>query len=174
MKYVLATLALIMLGACDPRVSPARPDHHIGDTIREQERAFNAAVASKNATAAAAFYAPDAQMFNPGDAPARTSDAILAAYQGLLADPNGALTITNADVVIPSSGDYAISQGTFAISFTDPQRHRRVDMTGTYMTLWRHQDDGSWKIMRDIATAGPQSAQPSSGGGGNTAPGTRP
>ena len=160
MRIVFAAALMLFAAACDPRVSPSAPDHHIGDTIREQETAINAAITREDAAAVAAFYAPDAMMFNPGEAVHDRPETIRAAYQMLFDDPNGALSFHSAAVVIPSSGDYASSQGLFSISFTDPASHHRVDMTGNYMSLWRKQDDGSWKIMYDMATPGAPPASP--------------
>lgn len=154
MKRLIAAAFVLALAACDPRVSPAAPEHHIGDTIRQQETAMNQALAAKDANAAAAFYAPDAQLFDPGSAPATTPEAVHNEFATLFGPLQGSLEFHTGSVVIPSSGDYAISDGTFTVSYTDPGTHQPVTQSGNYVTLWRHQDDGSWKIMRDISTPG--------------------
>lgn len=154
MRVILAAFALMALAACDPRVSPALPEHHIGDTIREQETAMNTALAAKDVDAIVGFYAPDAQLFGAGQPAATTPEQIRASFTGLFSDGNGSLSFQTSNVIIPSSGDYAVSQGAFTLTYTDPQTHQAATLHGTYLTLWRHQDDESWKIVRDISTPG--------------------
>lgn len=151
---VLALAAACLLVGCDPRASIGP---RIGDAIREQENGLIAAVQAEDAAAVAAFYAPDAQLINPGAAPATTPEAVLASFQQLFADPNGALTFATEDVILPSSGDYAVTEGTFTVTYSNAQGQPE-SASGRYITLWRHQDDDSWKIMRDIATPGPAAA----------------
>ena len=162
MKKPLVLALALALAACNPTTTATTPPPDAGPqisaAIEAQDAAFNQALAAKDAAAVAGFYAPDAQMFNSGQPPATTHEAILAAYTGLLTDPNGSLSIRGDDVINPSSGDFAFAQGAYTISYTDPTTHHKVSETGAYMTLWRHQDDGSWKIMRDIAASAPPSA----------------
>lgn len=153
---VLALVAACLVAACDPRASIGP---RTGDTIREQEAALAAAVAGEDAAAAAAFYAPDAQLINPGQEVATTPEAIRASWQGLFDDPNGALTFATENVILPSAGDYAITEGAFTITYSNAQGQPE-SASGRYITLWRHQDDDSWKILRDIATPGAAPAPP--------------
>jgi uncharacterized protein (TIGR02246 family) len=156
MKYARALLLVFALAACDPEASlPPASENNIGDTIRAQETAILAAAAAEDATAVAAFYAPDAQMLSPGVAHT-TPEAIRAAFQGLFDDPNGSLSFQNSEVITPSSGDYAVSQGTYLVSYSDPTSRRRALQSGNYIDLWRRQEDGSWKIVRDITAPSPE------------------
>src|SRR5690242_15731924 len=148
MKTAVAFLAITLLAACTP---PTSVDPNIGDTIRGQEANFAAAVAAENLDASAAFYAADAQLLNPGAAPSTTPDAIRAAYGSIFNDPNGALTFAADNVIVPSSGDYAITEGPFNITYSNAQGQPE-SASGRYITVWRHEADGSWKIVRDIAT----------------------
>lgn len=161
MRMLFVALALLALGACDPQASTrASVGPRIGDTIREQETAMNAALDAKDVDAVVGFYAPDAQLFNPGQPAATTPEQIRASFAGLFSDGNGSLSFETTDVILPSSSDYAVSQGTFTLGYTDPVTRQAATITGVYMTLWRHQDDGAWKIIRDIATPGVQAQAP--------------
>jgi uncharacterized protein (TIGR02246 family) len=152
---MLRTFALMaslgLLAACDPQASIGP---RIGEAVREQESALAAAVQAEDAAAAAAFYAPDAASYVPFEAPQTTPEAILAGFQELFADPNGSLTFSTSDVILPSSSDYAITEGDFTVTYTDPATNQQASIGGRYMTLWRRQDDDSWKIMRDFSTPG--------------------
>lgn len=161
MRLIFAALALLTLAACDPQQSlRASVGPRVGDTIREQETAMNAALAAKDVDAIVGFYAPDAQLFGAGQPAATTPEQIRASFAGLFADGNGSLSFETGEVIIPSSSDYVVTQGPYTLTYTDPQTHQPVTMRGAYMTLWRHQDDDSWKIMRDMSTPGLQAQTP--------------
>lgn len=155
MRRLFVVMVAFALAACDTTTTNPSAGPRTGDAVRAQETALSAAIAAEDAAAVAAFYAPDAQMFNPMEAPATTPDAVRASYQHLFDDPNGSLTLQGGEeTVIPSSGDYVLRHATFTVSFTDPQTHRRVEMRGNTLMFWRKQDDDSWKIMFDMATPG--------------------
>ena len=156
MKTTAALLAIALLAACTP---PASVDPNIGDTVRGQEANFAAAVAAENLDTSAAFYAPDAQLLNPGAAPSTTPEGIRAAYGDIFNDPNGALTFAADNVIVSSSGDYAVTEGNFTITYSNAQGQPE-SASGRYITVWRHEADGSWKIVRDIATPGAPPALP--------------
>ena len=157
MRNAAAVLALVLLAACNPATN-AGPE--AGAAVREQEAAFSAAVAAEDLDASAAFYAPDAQLFNPGAAPSTTPDAVRNAYAEIFNDPNGALSFASDNVIVPSSGEYGVSEGNFTITYSNAQGQPE-SASGRYITLWQRQDDGSWKIIRDIATPGaPAAATP--------------
>jgi uncharacterized protein (TIGR02246 family) len=58
--------------------------------------------------------------------------------------------LTTKHVVL--SGDYAIERGTYAWTL-HPKTGTGPDIidNGKYLTVWQRQDDGSWKIVRDIS-----------------------
>jgi ketosteroid isomerase-like protein len=51
------------------------------------------------------------------------------------------------DVMV--SGDLAVETGTFAWTL-QPKSGAEVKDKGKYLTVWKRQADGSWKIVRDI------------------------
>lgn len=55
---------------------------------------------------------------------------------------------TNVDV----GGDFAIETGTYELT-TTPKGGKPVPDKGKYVTVWKRQADGSWKVYRDIATS---------------------
>jgi uncharacterized protein (TIGR02246 family) len=46
-------------------------------------------------------------------------------------------------------GDYAIETGTYEMTVTEPGKKPAPDK-GKYLTIWKKQADGSWKIYRDM------------------------
>ena len=60
--------------------------------------------------------------------------------------PASAMEISPVETVV--MGDWAFSRGTYTADLTSGGNAVHVD--GKFMTIFRRQDDGSWKIYRDI------------------------
>lgn len=71
-----------------------------------------------------------------------------------LGDSGFTLTFANEKTDVASSGDVAYTSGTYNVSYTSPQTKKVEKGSGTYVTVFRKQADGSWKEVADIATPG--------------------
>jgi ketosteroid isomerase-like protein len=58
---------------------------------------------------------------------------------------------TTTDLLI--SGDLAVETGTYSFTVTFPGPPEPIVDSGKYMTVWRKQKDGSWKIYADMWNA---------------------
>jgi uncharacterized protein (TIGR02246 family) len=58
--------------------------------------------------------------------------------------------LTTDDVVV--GGDLAVETGRYEMTFT-PKGAPEMTDKGKYITVWKRQSDGSWKIFRDIANS---------------------
>jgi uncharacterized protein (TIGR02246 family) len=156
MKWQLPVSAFVLLAlaACTPP-APAVDLAAEAETIRGIETATAAAIAADDAATAASAYAPDAIVFIPFEAPQADAAAIQASFQELIDDPAGALTYSADSIEVASAGDVAYSTGTFSVTYTDETTHAPATVTGNYVTVWEKQDDGTWKIVRDVNTPGP-------------------
>jgi len=52
-------------------------------------------------------------------------------------------------------GDMIYSQGTFAMTTTDAKTKKVKTENGKYLTVYRKQADGSWRLAADAAVADP-------------------
>ena len=52
------------------------------------------------------------------------------------------------------AGDYAIETGSYEFTGT-PKGGKPMPNKGKYLTVWKKQGDGSWKIIRDISSSAP-------------------
>ncbi len=95
-----------------------------------------------------ANYADDAVVMSPGEPAHRGRGAIGAAgvkqMQSAKVSDEKATTVS-----VDVAGDYAIETGTFEVTVT-PKGGKQTHGTGKYLTVWKKQADGSWKIYRDI------------------------
>jgi ketosteroid isomerase-like protein len=136
------------------QVSVVEPDSAaVRHAIDSGNTAFLAALQRGDAAELAFHYTDDAVLMVPG-MPAQVSRAGVAqGFAGLLTQ----FSITNprlatADVIV--SGYYAIERGTYSWTL-HPKTGTGADIldNGKYLTVWERQDDGSWKIARDISNS---------------------
>ena len=78
------------------------------------------------------------------------AEAIAKANDEDLKDPAFKLDFTNEKT--DTSGDLAYTSGSFKVTYTDAKTKQPVDGAGTYVTVFKKQADGTWKVVADIAT----------------------
>ena len=108
-----------------------------------------AAYANKNVDKAASFVAPDGAIYAPNAPAAQGLDAVKKMTADMLKLSDVKLTWTPTLVEAAKSGDLGFSSGTYEFSFKDPSG-KTIDDKGKYVTVWKKQADGSWKVVRDI------------------------
>jgi ketosteroid isomerase-like protein len=52
---------------------------------------------------------------------------------------------------IEVSGDLAFARGHYADRYTDPKANQVRSEAGTFLMIYKKQDDGSWKIIEDFS-----------------------
>ena len=155
MKALVLLVCLAALSACAPRAEKPRFNAAgVVDAIRTDEVRWNADWKSGDAGKIVSHYAPDAVVMVPG-APAEVGiEAIRAGAQKSTDDPGFSLTFNSDKVDVAASGDLAASRGSFTETSTDPATKAQTKITGTFVTVYKPQPDGSWKALWDIATPG--------------------
>jgi len=116
------------------------------------EAKFAADTAKGGGKAFGAWFAPDAVTLAQGAAPVVGHDAIAAratwtpqAYQ---------LTWTPEGARMSLSGDMGFTWGHYEGDSKDAEGNP-VKKTGRYMTVWKKQPDGTWKVELDASNDGP-------------------
>lgn len=92
------------------------------------------------------FIADDAQ-FLPFGAPLAQGAAIRTMWEGLLSLPGFHLEWRAADAEVAAAGDIGYTIGTFEL--IAEQNSTTMLTEGKYVTVWRKQADGSWKLQVD-------------------------
>jgi ketosteroid isomerase-like protein len=165
MKHVtgiaIAASALVMLSGCH------RWEHHHGHhadaaaiekQIRAIETQWNADYNTHNVDALAAHYADDAALANPGVALATDAAARRAGLTQFIADPSLKVQFASDRVLVAKSGDLVTSRGHYTSQTTDPATKQTKSESGTYLTVYRKQADGSWKAIEDAIIPGAPAA----------------
>lgn len=143
--------ALLALAACKPPVAlPPKPirDEPLQDELFAADRAFAAAVADSGATAWNARLAPD--VVKPGNGGLillRGIEPVSAFDKSIFEDPSRMLIWEPTDAVSYGDRRTGVTVGRSAWV----RRNARADTLskGRYLTLWRKQPDGRWKIILD-------------------------
>jgi len=157
---LFAAVPMLVALACAPESDTAKSDSGMAAeaandpaVVRQSIEAANAKFTdamSKGDTATMfANYADDATMMMAG-APAWNGRAAIATgLSGMMSQ----YAVTNPkfttwDVMV--SGDVAVETGAYEMTMQEKGK-KAINDKGKYLTVWKRQADGSWKIVRDIA-----------------------
>lgn len=152
---VSAAVALaVILTGCSQAPPPA-PDTREADSkaIRDLEASWVQAFATKDVNKVAVVYADDASVFLP-NAPVLTGTAaIRGALRPMLEDKGFSLSFASTKVEVSKAGDLGYSQGAYTMTMTDTRSKRVLTEQGKYVTVFKKQADGGWKVVADIVNA---------------------
>ena len=127
--------------------NPAEP---ATDAVTRTAQEILAALEARDSAKVASYYAPDAVLATPGRPAVRGGEAVSKSIRNDIADPNLKISVSNEKTEVAGSGDLAYRRGTFKITFTNPQTKQAENGAGTYLTVFRKQADGSWKVVEDF------------------------
>jgi ketosteroid isomerase-like protein len=154
-----AAIALMIGGCSKPGASAASADS-IKQAIKANEAKWNQEFKSKDTEALVGHYADDAFFYATGEAPANGSTAIRQVYANASTDPAFEVHFASDKIDTSSCGDVAYSRGKFDEKYTDKKTGKVMTGSGSYITVWKKQSDGSWKAQEDFAAMDLESIKP--------------
>lgn len=130
----------------------SRPDAAAAESeVRAAEARGLAAWQARNLDGIMALYAPDAMVKVTPAAAWVGTDAIRTGVTPFVQDANFQIQLSPDEVRVGS--DLASTRGSYTVRYTNPATRQPTTETGTYVTVWQRQADGSWKAVEDIASA---------------------
>ena len=117
----------------------------------DADRAFNKATAERRTDGWMEFFAEDGSMIRSAGT-ITGKPAIRDEMAKAFADT--AFTLTWEPDQADASGDVGYTNGHYRARFRDDKGQEAV-RTGRYLTVWKRQTDGSWKVVRDIGVQDP-------------------
>jgi uncharacterized protein (TIGR02246 family) len=127
--------------------TPAPDAAAVRQAIEAANARFGEAFLKGDTATIAATYAPDAIVLPPNEKAITGHDAIAKAVAGEIAMMKAtAFALHTQDVI--AAGDYAIETGSYEV--TMPPAAKPVHSVGKYLTVWKKQPDGSYKLIRDM------------------------
>jgi len=148
-----AAAAALTISGCNQQGGGTKSDPAaVQNAIKADEKKWNDDFKSKNLEALLSHYADDAFFVAPG-VEADGSTAIRKAYADALAD--NYFSVQFASDKIDVSGDLAYARGHFTEKHEDQKTAKIITESGSYITVYKKQQDGSWKAVEDFAAADP-------------------
>lgn len=137
-------ILLVLLTACNSREDSSEKWKK---EIVETEKAFAALAQNEGITEAFLTYAADDAVLMRNNALVKGKEDIKALLQAE-ASENVSLVWQPDFVDVSSSGDLAYTYGKFTYTLSDSLGNENV-MEGVFHTVWKRQDDGTWKFVWD-------------------------
>jgi ketosteroid isomerase-like protein len=127
------------------------------EELRRADLDFARAVASRNGARFLGFLAEDVTFLPQRAEPVHGPDAVRRLWAELLAPSGPALSWVPTRVDLAASGDLGYTMGTYEFRTADAEGHPVVRY-GKYVTIWRRQPGGRWKVAVDIGNESPSPA----------------
>jgi uncharacterized protein (TIGR02246 family) len=147
----IAAVAIISAG-CQKQAAVTDPAT-VTNAIKAEEKKWNDQFKSKDLEGLLSHYTDDAFFVAPGAPAANGSTDIRKLYSDALADHY--FEVSFASDKIDVSGDLAYARGHFSEKYQDRKSLKIVSDSGSYLTVYKKQADGSWKAIEDVAAADP-------------------
>lgn len=126
----------------------AAPQDSSAGALMQADRDFAAAVAEGGADAWASWFAEDGAIIQPGVGEIRGRAAIREFMAGLN-EPGVSLRWAPDRADVAAGGDLGWTTGHYVSESTAPDgTPQRAE--GLYVSIWRRQADGSWKVVMDL------------------------
>ena len=143
MKLHALVLMAALLAACNPpNLAQER------QALLAADLAFAEDVAQGGAEAWGSYFAEDGRWLG-AEGWVIGHNAIIEYAGELFADETAQLSWTPEVAEVAYYGDMGYTIGTYKFAQVEPDGEF-VRMSGTYVTIWRKQNDGSWKVAVDI------------------------
>jgi ketosteroid isomerase-like protein len=146
------TLAVgMVVGLIGTQALHAQPDTRAADeqAIRERDIAWSKVGAAKDLEGVLAFFTDDASELPPNAPIATGKEARRKVWSEYFATPGFAFNWQPTKVEASRGGDLGYSMGTYELTMHDPTGKPVIDR-GKYVTVWKKQADGTWKVVADI------------------------
>ncbi len=143
-SHAVVCCLILLLGAA--ALAQGRPE----DALVKADRDFNAATQARRAAGWMESMAANVVVLLPGD-PLVGRDAVAKFYGDAFANPDFQLTWEPTRAEVIGGGDLGYTVGRYQLSGRDTEG-KLVHRTGSYLTTWRKQPDGSWKVVSDVGS----------------------
>jgi uncharacterized protein (TIGR02246 family) len=128
--------------------------------IKADEAKWNKQFAAQDQEGLVSHYAEDAYFVAPGVAGTEGATPIRQIFANASTDPAFQVHFSSDKIDVAKSGDLAYARGKFSENYTDKATGKVMSDSGSYITVYKKQDDGSWKAVEDFAAADPNSTKP--------------
>jgi ketosteroid isomerase-like protein len=151
----VAALTLWCAFGCARRSSPQAGR----EALKNADLAFAEATAGRRLSGFSSFLAEDVLSIRPNLPVIRGRPELAQRWAALLNDPAMSITWQPLEAVVSDGGEMGFTVGTYQITRTEG--HSRSSAGGgKYITIWKRQPDGSWKVAFDSGVQDTLPAKP--------------
>lgn len=107
----------------------------------------------KRVEASVAEYSPDAEFLEPDGQRVKGAEALRQLFETVTMTLDSDLTFT--PLRLESSGDLTYDSGTYRETLVTRATGKKQESEGSYLTVYRRGNDGTWLIVEQVWTGGP-------------------
>jgi ketosteroid isomerase-like protein len=148
-RHSVVLAACLVLSLFLPSSAGGKPPKNPADAVRAADEEWMKVFAAKDLDKSVAFCEGNGAVLPPNAPIAQGRQAIAKSLAGFFAFPNLKITWHADQADVARSGELGYTRGTYQMSFTDAGG-KTIPDNGKYVTVWRKQADGSWKVVLDI------------------------
>lgn len=150
---VLAAVSCSSSDTAEERSGAAVDEAAVKDSLMQADRDFAVATAERGVDGWLEYFAPNGAMIVPGVGEVEGHEAIRELMGSFLSDSGPRLLWEPIHAEVGVGGDMGYTVGS-------SRREARDSLgtllgTGHYLTIWRRQGDGRWKVEQDVGTYTP-------------------
>ena len=147
---------VLLLAACAQPAAPAPQSKDTRaateETVRATVERFKIAIGKRDVDRILSFYTADGWQLALNGPIARTDDERRTFWKGMDALPISQDAVDVSDrIELADSGDLAVQYGEFRQFWSDGKGNFK-SVPQKFMTTWRRQADGTWKVSASMAT----------------------
>jgi len=157
---MITLAAILACAACQKPDAPAASAPALDTAAETQaietvENGQIGAIGQKNLDGSTGLYADKAVFIGDDGKAVSGKPAISSSFKDFLADQAMTIDYKPGTKTFSSSGDMAYSTASFTETYTSPKTKKPVTVSGTNLSVWMKQADGSWKLVADSNPAAP-------------------
>ncbi|MFQ5789451.1 MAG: YybH family protein [Acidobacteriota bacterium] len=164
MRITLTLILVSFFFACAPPAEAPAPEIDLAaerSALRDADKAWYQEYSSSDTPVDTllSHMLDDARFQFAENPPAQGKEAIRGILDQMVSTPGFELVWSPSAAEVASSGDLGYTVGTYQMKMEGPDGPVTID--GHYVTIWKKQADGSWKVAVD--TGGPSGPPPAPG-----------
>lgn len=145
---VFIPLVALLIGCGGVQPTDDMEDRWKGE-LMEADRAFAEAVSTDGLSRWGSFFTSDGTVIQEGVGEIHGAEAIQASMDAAAEGGFVSLTWMPERAEVSSGGDLGYTLGTYRSTGRGPDGAEMVS-SGMYVSIWRRQEDGSWKVEMDL------------------------
>jgi ketosteroid isomerase-like protein len=148
-RKIAAFLAVLFVAGVSAR---GQANHKVEDSLRAADQAWLKVYAAKDLDKTVAFFDEQGSILADNQPAATGKKAITEVFREEFKLQDYKLTWAITWAGVAASGDLGYTSGTYDFSCKDASGKLITDK-GKYLTVWKKQKDGSWKVLLDMSNS---------------------